>query len=141
MKVLFSHEILNVSRFLTFVMSCGNKFCMLCHKRIISASILNLSLGSLHQWLLFICVYRMVNPLMSWVADFRNISHFTLFPLPSLKNPAEGSLEGHFVRFPTQETVESTCLKLLWLCLNNCMEFSSFQTRDTCSRAALLPPG
>lgn len=80
-----------------------------------------------------------INPLMQWVADFRGISHFTLFPFPSLKNLAEGSLEGHLVQFPTQETVVSTCLRLLWLCLNNCMEFSFFQTKDTCSRAALLP--
>lgn len=45
---------------------------------------------------------------MPWVADFRDISHFTLLSLPSLENLSEGSLEGHFVRLPTQEAVVST---------------------------------
>lgn len=68
----------------------------------------------------------MVNPPMPWVADFRDM--ITLFPFPSLKNLAEGNLEGHFGRFPTQ-TGCCQHQRLPWLCLNNCMEFSSFQTR------------
>lgn len=49
----------------------------------------------------------MVNPPMLWVADSTDISHFTLFLFPRLKNLAEGSLEGHFVRFPTQGVVST----------------------------------
>ena len=83
----------------------------------------------------------MDNPLMPWVADFKDTNHSLLFPFPRLKNLAEGSSGGHLVQLPTQDTVVSTSLRLPWLCLSNCVEFPSFQTRDTCSSAALLPPG
>jgi len=80
----------------------------------------------------------MDNPLMPWVADFRDICHLPLFPFPRLKNLAEGSSEGHLVQIPTQETVVSTSLRLPWLCITKCVEFPSFQTRDTRSSAALV---
>lgn len=83
----------------------------------------------------------MDNPFMPHVADFRDISHFPLFPFLRLKNLAEKRSEGHLVRLPSQETVVSTSMRLLWLYLSNCVEFPSFQTRDICSSATLFPLG
>lgn len=115
--------------------------CWLCYTSIISISVLNLSLGSLHWRLLLGWIWTMNNPVMPWVAGFIEICRFPLFPFIRLKNLAERGSEGHLAQLPTQETVGSTSLRLPWLCLIKCVEFLAFQIGDTCSSAALVPLG